>query len=56
MGVPGLWPFIKLKYGKAINHFHRDSKKYNFDYVYLDANGLLHNAAQIIENYGEKKE
>jgi len=55
MGVPGLWPFIKMRYGKAIYHFHRNSRKYNFDYVYLDANGLLHNAAQVVENYGEKK-
>lgn len=57
MGVPGLWPFIKELFLHAIKHFQSGygAKVTEFDYVYLDANGLLHAAAQIIENYGDKK-
>lgn len=56
MGVPGLWPFIKRHFGKkCICHFESNTKKYNFDYVYLDANGLLHAAAQKVFNYGAHK-
>jgi 5'-3' exonuclease len=55
MGVPGLWPFIKDKFPHAIKHFRYGQTSHTFDYVYLDANGLLHSAAQTVENYGEKK-
>lgn len=60
MGVPGLWPFIKEKFSRAIKHMQADfsgysAKVFYFDYVYLDANGLLHAAAQMVENYGDKK-
>lgn len=56
MGVPGLWPFIKDKFPHAIQHFrYGNNISHRFDYVYLDANGLLHAAAQTVENYGEKK-
>lgn len=53
MGVPGLWPFIQTKFRYAIKHFLARSRRYQFDYVYLDANGLLHAAAQLVEHYGE---
>jgi 5'-3' exonuclease len=57
MGVPGLWPFIKEIFAHAIKHFQSGygAKVTQFDYVYLDANPLLHAAAQMIENYGDKK-
>jgi len=55
MGVPGLWPFIFYKFKHTISHFRYGQRVYDFDYVYLDANGLLHSAAQQVENYGEKK-
>lgn len=57
MGVPGLWPFLKELFLHAIKHFQNgyDAKQTQFDYVYLDANPLLHAAAQLIENYGENK-
>jgi 5'-3' exoribonuclease 1 len=55
MGVPRLWPFIKSKFPRAINHFLSGAQSYKFDYVYLDANGLLHSAAQEVENYGAGK-
>jgi 5'-3' exonuclease len=57
MGVPGLWPFLREFFPHAIKHFQSGygAKVTQFDYVYLDANGLLHAAAQMIENYGDKK-
>lgn len=57
MGVPGLWPFIKELYLHTIKRFLSGygAKVTYFDYVYLDANPLLHAAAQMIENYGDKK-
>lgn len=55
MGVPGLWPFIQQNFPKGIIHFASGSQTQHFDHVYLDANGLLHAAAQHVENYGEKK-
>lgn len=55
MGVPRLWPFIKEKFFKAIYHFRSGTYSYVFDYVYLDANPLLHEAAQFVENYGKHK-
>jgi len=56
MGVPGLWPFIRDRFGNiSVRRFRRNQKRYTFDYVYLDANGLLHAAAQKVFNYGEYK-
>lgn len=53
MGVPGLWPFVQKGFGRrAIRRFLRGKGRYQFDYVYLDANGLLHGAAQQVFNYG----
>lgn len=59
MGIPGLFPFLlnNHAFNKAFNRFSKDSKKsYKLDYVYLDANGLLHSAAQQVYNYGENKQ
>ena len=57
MGVPGLWPYIKNVHKNTIEqHAHIDKAiPREFDYVYLDANGLLHAAAQQVENYGAYK-
>ncbi len=56
MGVPGLFPFICQRFPKTITHFLKEGKNARkYDYVYLDANGLLHKAAQIVENYGAMK-
>jgi len=57
MGVPGLWPFINKHFGKnAVKTIIKEkSLATTFDYVYLDANGLLHGAAQFIFNYGPNK-
>lgn len=52
MGVPGLFPFIKDNYSGAITNFTPGDpgKSWNFDYVYLDSNPLLHEAVQFIFN------
>lgn len=56
MGVPGLYWFIRNNFGrKALKNFQRGEKRFHFNYVYLDANGLLHAAAQKVFNYGEGK-
>ncbi len=58
MGVPRLWPFIKERFYYAVKHFNDINPNHfrkQFDYVYLDANGLLHAAAQLVFNYGDNK-
>ena len=55
MGVPRLFPYIINNFPKAVKHFKNGDFFQNVDYLYLDANGLLHGAAQIIENYGPNK-
>lgn len=56
MGVPGLWPFLKSKYAKKCYKIMTLVKKVNkFDYVYIDANGLLHGCTQNIFEYGNGK-
>ncbi len=59
MGVPGLWPFIAEYFKKAVKPIQhvtssRQGTQYveYFDYVYIDANALLHEQAQIVEGYG----
>ena len=58
MGVPGLWPFINGNFGRQsvvqiTKYINKSPKK--IDYLYLDANGLLHGAAQTVFNYGTNK-
>src|SRR5689334_11437989 len=53
MGVFSLWPFIQAKFTHAIYHGQAHQRYFSFDYVYLDANALIHEAAQYIENYGK---
>jgi len=58
MGVPGLWPFIRDRFPNAVRRIVKvpsGTAETKFDYIYLDANGLLHTAAQHVFNYGEKK-
>lgn len=60
MGIPGLWPFIENTFKETIRTFNlekskKEGRENKFDYVYFDANGLLHNAAQLVENYGRHK-
>ena len=55
MGVPRLFKYILDNFPDAINHFQEGKFHANVDYMYLDANGLLHQAAQIVYNYGEMK-
>ncbi len=55
MGVPRLFKYILDNFPSAIKHFKRGNFKGEVDYLYLDANGLLHQAAQIVYNYGEMK-
>ena len=56
MGIPGLWPFINKHFGQnAVKTIQNKNSSKNFDYVYLDANGLLHSAAQTVFNYGPNK-
>lgn len=60
MGVPRLFPWLIKAFPKA--HFHyippsdgNKGKIAKVDALYLDANGLLHSAAQVVFNYGEGK-
>ena len=55
MGVPRLFPWIKKKFKPAVHHFYRGTYHVPVEYLYIDANGLLHTAAQYVYNYGEQK-
>jgi len=55
MGVPRLYGYIKSHFPTAVRNFRRGDYTQTVDYVYLDANGPLHEAAQYVENYGQNK-
>ena len=57
MGVPGLFPFIKKTFPHTIINFERDDPghSWEFDYVYLDSNPLLHDAVRYVYNLNETK-
>lgn len=55
MGVPRLFPWIKKRFAPQVTEFafgELSKTRYAVDYLYLDANGLLHNAAQRVFSYG----
>lgn len=55
MGVPRLFPYIQQTFPKAVAHVEAGEEVATVDNLYLDANGLLHGAAQEVFNYGDKK-
>ena len=52
MGVPRLFPWIKKTFKKTVKYFFVGNYTNQVDYLYIDANGLLHTAAQQVYNYG----
>ncbi len=52
MGVPRLFPWIKKKFKNTVKYFFVGNYTNCVDYLYIDANGLLHTAAQRVYNYG----
>lgn len=52
MGVPRLFPWLNATFPNAIRYFRVGGYTTDVDYLYFDANGLLHKAAQTIFNYG----
>ncbi len=55
MGVPRLFPWLIKAFPKAVVHFQEGKYSIHVDGLYIDANGLLHQAAQIEFNYGDVK-
>lgn len=55
MGVPRLFPFLRDRFVGSVKNFQPGEIVIHSDYLYLDANGLLHAAFQKVENYGENK-
>lgn len=55
MGVPRLFSWLKRSFPRAIQYYQQGEKKQKVDYLYLDANGMLHGAAQKVFNYGQSK-
>lgn len=54
MGVPGLFNAIERISKDSIQELQKgESYNEHVDYLLLDANGLLHNAAQFVYGYGE---
>jgi len=52
MGVPRLFPWIKKTFKNTVKYFFVGNYTNRVDYLYIDANGLLHTAAQRVYNYG----
>ena len=52
MGVPRLFPWIKKSFKNTVKYFFVGNYTNCVDYLYIDANGLLHTAAQRVYNYG----
>lgn len=55
MGVPRLFPWLTRNFPDAVKYFQHGEYRMNVDNLYLDANGLLHGAAQEVYNYGSGK-
>lgn len=55
MGVPRLFPWLTRAFERAVKHFQQGEYSQNVSYMYLDANGLLHGAAQEVFHYGPGK-
>lgn len=53
MGVPGLFGWLRKKFPKAFSSFQIGEKSYKVNYLYIDANPILHDVAQRIFNYGK---
>jgi 5'-3' exoribonuclease 1 len=55
MGVPRLFPWLVKSFPRAVKHFQQGEYTQKVSYLYLDANGLLHAAAQEVFHYGTNK-
>lgn len=56
MGVPRLFKWICDEYPSTVKAYKTNyTNVKTVDNVYIDANALIHNCAQIVFNYGEKK-
>jgi len=53
MGVPRLFKYIVETYPEAVNYFYDGEFSTSVDYLYIDANCLLHQVAQLVYNYGQ---
>jgi len=53
MGVPGLFGWLRKNFPKAFSSFQIGEKSYKVNYLYIDANPILHDVAQRIFNYGK---
>lgn len=54
MGVPRLQLWVKERFGRSFKYYslNKDSKIKVIDHLFIDANGLLHGAAQRVFQYG----
>ena len=55
MGVPRLFPWLIKSFPSAVMYFQQGEHSQKVAYLYLDANGLLHAAAQEVFHYGAGK-
>lgn len=52
MGVPGLFPYIRRRFPRCVRHEKTTDRPRTYDCVLIDANALLHPAAQSVYCYG----
>lgn len=58
MGIPGLFAYICKNFPGVVSTFTQgqlERHQKGIDHLYLDTNALIHPAAQIVFNYGERK-
>ena len=55
MGVPRLFKYVCERFGKYISRFQETTHQRKVDNLYLDANAIIHRAAQEVFNYGQYK-
>lgn len=55
MGVPRLFKYVLDRHSNHIKQIPKDRLHTSVDNLYIDANAIIHNVAQVVWNYGQAK-